>query len=361
MGAAPGETGGGRGMLHRHRNGIMSRRFPPLATLRAFEAAADAGRFAQAAKMLNVTQGAISHQIKTLEAQLGVTLFHRGPQGLTLTAEGKRLAQGVASAFDILAATLDQVRRGPQAQKNTLALTLCSVFAAKWFIPRLGDFGAAHPQILLRVIGRDRTSMLDSGKTDIAVLYGKGEWTGVESTLIHRDVVFPVCSPSLLKGEKPRIEDLALYPLLHDEESLNACGEGPNWQTWFSRAGIVPATESRRPGAAARYAQSSLAIEAAIEGHGIALARGLLVHQDLAAGRLVRPVAESFPAVLDLYFIRSAARRNPAADALRDWLLDRLMMPARGGEPRTSVPCSVPRHPRTTTKERGAPEYAANA
>jgi LysR family glycine cleavage system transcriptional activator len=301
----------------------MANGLPPLATLRAFEAAARAGRFTQAAKALNVTQGAISHQIKSLEEQLGVKLFVREPQGLVLTLEGKRLSRAVTQAFDILETELDQIRQQSIVQKNTLTVKVCSSFATKWLIRRLSDLNSCYSDISLKIIGSERAVSFDPDKCDAAIIYGNGQWVGAESTLIHRDTVFPVCSPRLVQSGKLRLDELTSYPLLHDDDDLRAFDYGLNWDSWLDRAGV------RRPAPASaaqvRYSQSSLGIQAAIEGHGIALARGLIVGDDLADGRLIRPVEQSFPAVLNLYFVRPAgARASRAADTLRCWLFENL-------------------------------------
>lgn len=283
---------------------------PSTAALRAFEAASRLLNFTRAAEELNLTQGAISHQIAELETLLATRLFERRARGLALTEAGRRYLPFAREALERLragAAALAR-RRGPQV----LTVSVSPNFASKWLVPRLGDFLAAHPEIDLRIGAARRHVDFAADDIDLAVRHGTGDWPHLHVTRLCPEWIFPVCSAALLsRGEPPHgPADLARLPLLHDRDRAP-------WRQWLSAFGPAP-EDLEGP----VFSDTSLAIDAAVSGQGVALARSALAALDLAAGRLVRPVAEALPAPFAYWIVcpkAEAARREVAQ--FRDWLL----------------------------------------
>src|SRR5438045_5962001 len=208
-------------------------RLPSLNGLRAFEAAARHLSFTQAASELNVTQTAISHQIKRLEQELGIRLFVRQNRALALTPEAKDYLPGVRAAFNDLRLATDRVLR--KDNDHVLTVSTLASLAAKWLLPRLSAFQEAHPDIDVRIT--TSTSLVDfkSGDVDAAIRYGRGHWPGLRADWLMADELFPVCSPALVAGKEPlrEPEDLADQVLLHssagtaDDERPWATGDSP--------------------------------------------------------------------------------------------------------------------------------------
>lgn len=263
----------------------MPRRLPPLNALKAFEAAARHGSFTRAAQELCVTQGAVSQQVKALETQIGVRLFSRERQGLVITAAGNQYLAVVRDAFDRLRSGTERLLEREAA--GTLTLTTSPNFAAKWLVHRLGRIAEALPGIDLRISASLQHVDFAQEDFDLAVRHGDGQWPGLHVTRLCSEELFPVCSPQLLKGRgalrTPR--DIARYPVLHAHGTAD-------WAEWLMRAGVDPCTV----GGGVVFNQASMAIDAAIDGHGIALARTALASWDLLAGRLVRPFAQALAA-----------------------------------------------------------------
>src|SRR6202020_3590687 len=193
----------------------MTPRLPSLNGLRAFEAAARHLSFTNAAAELNVTQTAISHQIRRLEQELGVRLFVRQNRALTLTAEARDYLPGIRAAFNDLRLATDRLLR--KDNDHVLTVSTLALLAAKWLLPRLSAFQEAHPGIDVRIT--TSTALVDfrSGDVDAAIRYGRGHWPGVRADWLTADELFPGCSPELLKGGKPlrRPEGLGHHTLLH--------------------------------------------------------------------------------------------------------------------------------------------------
>src|ERR1700756_3428670 len=193
----------------------MTARLPSLNGLRAFEAAARLLSFTLAASELNVTQTAISHQIRRLEEELGIRLFIRKNRALALTPQARDYLPGVRAAFNDLRLATDRLLR--KDEDNVLTISTLASLAAKWLLPRLSTFQEAHPGIDVRIT--TSTSLVDfkGGDVDAAIRYGRGNWPGVRAQWLMADELFPVCSPALLKGDKPLRcpEDLANHTLLH--------------------------------------------------------------------------------------------------------------------------------------------------
>ena len=298
----------------------MTRPLPSLNALRAFEAAARHLSFTRAASELNVTQTAISHQIKGLEEQLGVQLFRRLPRGLLLTEEAQRYAPALRAAFEQIAAATEQLCASGTG--GALMLSTVPSFAAKWLVPRLGRFRAAHPEIDLRISASLRLVDFAREDFDVAVRMGRGNYPGLRVDALFGEVMFPVCSPGLLTGPKPlgRPEDLRHHVLLHDVDVFaSAFSSVPQaWRLWLERAGVHDIDVERGP----VFEDSAMLLDAAIEGQGVALGRSALVAADLAAGRLVKPFDISLPFELTHYLVcPEATADRPRIAAFRAWLL----------------------------------------
>jgi LysR family glycine cleavage system transcriptional activator len=276
----------------------MSRKIPPLNPLRAFEVAARHLSFTRAAEELFVTAAAVSHQIKTLEESLGVTLFVRQPKSLQLTEAGKAYLPGVQQAFKQLAEATHQLHL--RGNPSTLRVNVPPTFALKWLIPRMDRFMKAHPEIDLKVSTSNHSIDFSRDEFDLAVRYGRGVYAGMKSELCLSVEVFPVCSPALMKGEHPlRVpDDLRFHTLLHDE-STYADSSNPTWADWLRLAGVEGIDSTRGPS----FWPSHLVINAAIDGLGVALAKKAWVEMDLAEGRLVRPFDISLPVEFGYYVV----------------------------------------------------------
>ena len=295
-----------------HGQRVMSRRLPPLNGLRAFEAAARHLSFTRAADELNVTQTAISHQIRALEERLGVRLFRRLPRGLVLTEEAQLYLPPIRHAFDQIAAATERLSR--EQTGGVLTVSLLPSFAARWLVPRLGRFSAAHPDIDLRITASVDVVDFARDDVDVAIRRGLGNYPGLWVQRLFGESVYPVCAPALLEDPQglKGPQDLRHHTLLHDDDTSG-------WRLWLERAGVEGVDPNRGP----IFSDSGMLLQAAVEGHGVALGRSVLVSADLETGRLVRPFAEaSMPFQFAYYFVcpQTHAER-PKVVALRDWLL----------------------------------------
>ncbi len=289
----------------------MSRRLPPLNALKAFEAAARQLSFTRAAEELFVTQAAISHQIKALEEFLGLKLFRRKNRSLLLTEEGQGYFLDIKDIFAAIAeATEKLVARGA---KGSLTVILQPSFAIQWLVPRLVRFSAQHPEIDVRIKAVDLDEGSLSEDVDVAIYYGRGGWPGLRADQLHTEYLLPVCSPALLAGESPlrTPADLTRYSLLHD-------GSRAAWQAWLQQVGVSLPHVAQGP----IFSHSSMVIQAAVHGQGVALGHSVLVQPELDAGRLVCPFAEVLLSDKAYYLVcqQSQAGQGKIA-AFRDWVL----------------------------------------
>jgi len=292
----------------------MTARLPSLNGLRAFEAAARHLSFTQAASELNVTQTAISHQIKRLEEELGVRLFVRQNRALTLTPEAKDYLPGIRAAFNDLRLATDRLLRKDDGHVLTIS-TLASL-AAKWLLPRLSAFQEAHHGIDVRIT--TSTSLVDFHRdnVDAAIRYGRGQWPGVRAEWLMADELFPVCSPALANGNKPLKcpEDLRDHVLLHTSNAYS-----DDWRLWLTAAGL-PTDISRQPDVA--FDLIFVTVQAAIDGVGVAMGRTAYVQDDVAKGRLVVPFNIALPTDAGFYLVSPQGRADsPKLSAFRQWLV----------------------------------------
>jgi DNA-binding transcriptional LysR family regulator len=302
----------------------MARPLPPLNGLRAFEAAARHLSFTRAAEELNVTQAAISHEIKALEERLGIRLFRRLNRALMLTDEGQRLLPATRDAFDRLAEAVAGLKARDTA--GPLTVSVLPSLAAKWLVPRLSRFQERYPDIDLRITALERLVDLVRDGVDIAIRFGSGKWPGVCADLVLEDQLTPVCSPSLLhKLAEPA--DLAHVTLLH--ESMEPMANFPDWATWLRAAGVSGVDVSR----GLRFSHTHILLQAAIDGRGVALGQIALAADDLAAGRLVAPFGLRLPVGYAYYLVYlPGSADRPKIKAFREWVVsemaDRRPVPA---------------------------------
>jgi LysR family glycine cleavage system transcriptional activator len=292
----------------------MSVRLPSLNGLRAFEAAARHLSFTLAAAELNVTQTAISHQIRRLEEELGLRLFVRKNRALTLTAKAKDYLPGVRAAFNDLRLATDRLLR--RDDDNVLTISTLASLAAKWLLPRLSTFQEAHPKIDVRITTSASLVDFKGGDVDAAIRYGRGHWAGLRAQWLMADELFPVCSPALLKGDHPLScpQDLGHYTLLH-----SSGGYDDDWRLWLTAAGL-PTDISKQPGVT--FDLIFMTVQAAIDGIGIAMGRTSYVQDDIAKGRLVVPFKIALPADAGFYLVSPEAVDDPPKLKLfRQWLI----------------------------------------
>ena len=289
----------------------MRPRLPPLNALKAFEAAARHESFTRAADELCVTQGAVSQQVKALEAELAVKLFNRERQRLVITEAGRDYLTVIRDALDRIAIGTERLLERQNA--GVLTVSTSPDFASKWLVHRLGHFAEAHTGIDLRVSATLHHVDFAREEVDLAVRHGDGNWPGLDTVKLCSEQLFAVCSPKLLSGRR-RVRqptDILKLPLIHTESRTD-------WTRWLQAAGIADAQVTHGP----VLNRASMAIDAAINGQGIALARTTLAAFDLINGRLVRPFAESLRLSKSYWILcPKATAALPKIVTFRDWLL----------------------------------------
>ena len=277
-----------------------------------FEAAGRLLSFTEAARELNVTQAAVSHQIKVIEEYLGLSLFDRYPRRLALTEQGKALLPEVTEAFDRVSGAIAELDE--QSYSNKISVRLGPSFAARWLSPRLKYFWLQYPEIDLSLFHvANAPTDFEREDIDIAVTYGDGDWPGVVAERLLLLDFFPVCSPAFLTNDKPLTDlaNLRYYTLLHDADH-----EG--WHDWLALAGV----EGINPGKGNIIDDTNVLIQAAIDGQGIALGSFAFIQDLLDSGRLVRPFDISLVPDKAYYVVCPPLHlKNPAVRAFKDWLL----------------------------------------
>lgn len=286
----------------------MPRALPPLNSLRAFEVAARHLSFTRAAEELHVTQAAVSHQVKALEARLGVPLFRRLPKGLLLTEEGHALLPELREAFDRLAQAVDRV--GRSGATGSLTISLLTTFALGWLVPRLPQFQAAHPSIDVRLTTTARLVDFAIEDVDVAIRYGAGGWAGLRCDKIFDDVVTPLCGRRF-KDKLRKPEDVLSLPLLHEQYEHD-------WRTWFNAAGL--SVGRLKPGPV--FDSTRVAIEGAIAGAGIAVGAPFLFAPEIATDQLFQPFDLVVPNGKAYWLVSpEVTAERPKIKAFRDWIL----------------------------------------
>lgn len=295
----------------------MSRRLPSLNAIRAFEAAARHLSFTKAAEELFVTQAAISHQVKSLEIELGQPLFRRYNRRLALTEAGQIYLPPLREALDSMAEATRRLQRTDSS--GSLRVSVLASFAAKWLLPRLMDFRRLHPEIDVLVQATDKAVDFSRSQIDVAIRYGFGNYPGHDVAYLMGDDVFPVCSPALYEGDPPlrRVEDLARHTLLHDTTAL--MDTSMTWSTWLKDVGVKGIDASRGPG----FSDSSMLLQAAIDSQGVALGRRAIAGIDLESGRLIIPFGPRLPSDLKYYLLApEGAFKREKIRVFHDWMLE---------------------------------------
>lgn len=288
----------------------MDRAQLPLNALRAFEAAARHLSFTRAAMELCVSQGAVSHQVATLERRLGRPLFRRLPRGLALTDEGLAMLPVLAESFDAVGAMLDRFEGGHM--REVLTVGVVGTFAGGWLLGRLGDFTAAHPHVDLRILTNNNRVDLAGEGLDYAIRFGNGAWHGTHAERLCEAPLTVLCAPALARR-------LVSGPAALARETLLRSYRADEWPRWFAAAGTdCPAL--RGP----VFDSSTLMVSAAVAGHGVALAPAAMFEADLLTERLVAPFAVEIS--VGAYWLTRLMTRaeTPAMRLFRDWLADRI-------------------------------------
>jgi LysR family transcriptional regulator, glycine cleavage system transcriptional activator len=286
---------------------------PSLNGLRAFEAAARHLSFTRAAEELNVTPTAVSHQIRRLEEQLRKRLFVRKNRALALTRDAAEYLPAIRVAFDDLRRASERLRGLERSGLLTVSTT--ASLAAKWLVPRIASFQDAHPGIEVRLTTSPHLVDFRREEVDMAVRYGRGDWPGLRTQWLMPVEIFPVCSPALISGRKPlrRPEDLVHHTLLHTSVGRE------DWQLWLTSAGLPVSLALRR---GLSFDDHLMALQAAMDGLGVALCNKGLIDPDIAAGRLVIPFDVLLPADAGYYIVTPEETADTGKIALfRDWLL----------------------------------------
>ncbi len=292
----------------------MTRRIPPLNPLRVFEVVARTENLTNAAKILHVTQSAVSRQIAVLEEYLGMQLLRRERHGVALTQAGQRYAQKVLPAFDAIAEATHSLT-GP-AREGFIRVGTYNTFAAKWLIPRLPDFQRKHPDIEVRILNTIPEVDFDRDSLDAAIQFGDGQWKEVNSDLLFRDEIEPVCSPAFLARYAPN----ARYPeSLLRQSLLVSRYRRTDWDEWLKGADLE---DVAREGARMTFSTNLLCWQAAVDGVGIAIGQTALIRQELEDGRLVAPFARPLARHEGYYLLRPRRQREfRNMSIFRDWLL----------------------------------------
>lgn len=302
----------------------MASRLPPLNPLRAFEATARRGAVSAAARELNVTHGAVSHQIRALEESLGTVLFERGGKRLKLTPQGALLLPAVTNAFGEIAAATALMKQ-PET-RGDLTVTCVPALLSFWLIPRLNTFTDQFPGVRVTLIASNDPDHLRSLDTDVCLLYGDGNWPDCWTRLWSNLRLFPIASPTLLNSRPLRsLRDLSDHTLFHGDD-------GREWNTWLSAADAIDVVRGRQH----FMSDARISTEAALHGQGIALGDTITASNLIARGELVVPFDLTVPAY-DAFYVacRQAVRQTPIVKVFIDWFFASLeeSMP----EPQTSA------------------------
>lgn len=307
----------------------MVYRLPALSTFRTFEAAVRHLSFAKAAAELNVTPAAVSQQIKKLESYLGVALFLRGPNTLTLTDDAQAMYPKIRAGLDQFAAGVELTQHHAQ---RALHVTAPPAFAARWLIPRLGRFSAAHPEVLVRItslIGNidepdavlvQSTNLIDprSETSEVAIRFGTGLYPAYQVEHLFTPDFVVACSPSLCSGDLAlqQPQNLSRHVLIHDDSTREVVSM-PSWQSWLLKAGVSGVDVAR----GLRFSNAILTLEAALDGQGVALVQKQLIEADVASARLHIPFATSLPSHYAYHLVLAkTATTQPVVLAFQQWL-----------------------------------------
>ncbi len=283
----------------------------PLLALRAFTEVGRHGSIKHAAQALGVTSGAVSQQIRQLEDRLGLTLFVRGHQKMSLSEDGARVYPTLLSAFDQIESALQTLEASKQ--RKTITISTVPSFAASWLVPRLGDFARLHPEIEVRVEASPNLVDLRRDRVDIAIRHGLGQYPGLQAEHLMAPVLLPVASPELIASQPAIHEpaDCLNWPLLQDADRAD-------WALWLAAHEVAEDPRAERGTA---FEDDYLLIRAAIAGLGLALIPQEYAHDEIAAGRLVQVLNKPWPTRFAYYLVTLPdAQQRPEVRAFADWI-----------------------------------------
>jgi LysR family glycine cleavage system transcriptional activator len=296
----------------------MAQPLPPLNSLRAFEAAGRLLSFTAAARELHVTTAAVSHQIKGLEKYLGLPLFRRTPRRLFLTEAGAAAWREIHEGFEHL-------RLGSEALRNPrdgglVVVNVSPAFATRWLLPRLARFTVAHPAVALRLVTGTEPVNFEESDADLAVRFGHGRQDGAEARALFGECLAPLASPAALRAQPlRRAADLRRAALIHDDSTRRVGAGSVGWEDWLQQAGVDGVDGAR----GLRFDDGHLALQAAAAGAGVALGRLAYAADDLAAGRLVAPLAMRLPLEPGYWLLTPRGRpASPSVAAFTNWISD---------------------------------------
>ncbi|MDX1722661.1 MAG: transcriptional regulator GcvA [Pseudomonas sp.] len=294
-----------------------------LNALRAFEAAARHQSFSAAAAELNVTPAAVGQQVRNLESWLGIALFTRAASGsarLLLTDAARAALPDIRAGFERLSLGLARLKdAGVHAE---LTITVSPAFASKWLLPRIERFQQAYPDLDVLLDTNSRPVDFQADRMDVGVRYGAGNWPGLSAVRLMDEVIFPVCAPNypLLEDGRLSSEAISRCTLIHDL-TMASSPDYPTWRMWLDASGNGHVKTDH----GLRINNSAAVLQAAIDGQGLALARSVMVKDDLETGRLIRPFADKgrdCPLTQAYYVVyRPESGELPKVQAFRDWLL----------------------------------------
>ncbi len=293
---------------------MPNRRLPALGALRAFEVLARSGTLAKAADELCVTPSAVGHQVRALETWLGIRLFVANGRQRVMTPDGVRLASDIGKSFDLIE---QACRAVAQHDGHELHVNVTPTFAIRWLVPRLGRFHARHPDIAVHIETSAKPIDLTRESMDAALRFGMPPWKGLTAELIFMEDIFPVCHPKLLSGRKRlgRPEDLRHHTLLHTLYRRD------DWARWLKAAGVETSTVDPTQGLT--FDLTTMAIDAAENGLGVAISREAQVSGVIESGRLVAPFRRDLLRGEGCYFLAKPANWNtPHVACFREWLLE---------------------------------------
>jgi DNA-binding transcriptional LysR family regulator len=286
----------------------MSRRLPPLNGLRAFEAAARHLSFTRAAEEMHVTQAAVAHQVKGLEGWLGAKLFRRLPRGLLLTDEGQALLPELKDAFDRIGHAVERLAAAPAG--GTLVVSALTTFVLTWLVPRMPRFQAAHPEIEVRLTTTPRLVDFAREDVDVAIRHGTGRWPGLRAEKLFEEVLTPLCGRAF-RDRLRRPEDFRRVTL------LQTTGD-EDWPIWLAAAGIAGVDAKKGP----LFDSTKIAVQAAIDGLGVAIGSPALFADDVAAGRLFQPFALTVGNGRAYWVVTPEGTPDrPKVRAFREWIV----------------------------------------
>ncbi|MAM73492.1 LysR substrate-binding domain-containing protein [Tistrella mobilis] len=284
----------------------MSRRLPSLNALRCFEVVATHMGVKKAAQVLNVSESAVSRQVRILEEQLGVSLFLRTHGGMEITEEGRRLALAVTEAFDHIANAIDPF----QNDQDVVTLKVIPTFALRWLFPRLHRFHEQHPMIRIVVQTRLNDMTVDETGADLGIRYGRGGFPNEDATELYAEWIVPVAAPGHLDPDRPE-EDLRSAMLLHP------LPDHQDWITWSEKSGMPLRVHDGLD-----FDALDMALSAAEAGLGVAIADVVLADQAIRDGRLVVPIDKAVPSGVSYFLVRRPElRRRRQVRLVEDWLL----------------------------------------